>query len=297
MTDKPASACFIFNPAANRSGSRKQLKIIKSFVQEHWEESEVRVTEKKEDISRFARESAGMYELIVACGGDGTVNGVVNGIAGSGRTLGVIPLGSGNDFATSINLPDKTEDCLRILKQGNRKRIDLILCEGDADHWCANTLGIGLDGLANYLAGSIKRFKGRTVYILGILRAILKFRGTDIRLEVDGETLDNRLMMITACNGPEEGGGFIIAPDADNADGWIDLLVIDKISIPRLMWYVPKFLINPGENLKGINRYKCRNVLVKSEAPLAVHCDGEHLGHLNDIKLSIRSEFLEIMVP
>jgi diacylglycerol kinase (ATP) len=226
------------------------------------------------------------------------MNLVVNGIAGSNAHLGVLPLGNGNDFAKALGLPGDPLKALELIRNGKRGPLDLIRCRGDSETWCVNTLGIGLDGWANYYASQYQNVRGQAVYVLGILKAVCHFRGSNMQLIIDDEKMDKELLMVTVCNGPEEGGGFKVAPGASNSDGMIDLLTIEKMPVARILWYLPKFLFQPGKKLKGVRRVRCKKVTIESETPVAVHCDGQGLGtDIETISAEIRPGILQVIVP
>jgi len=298
MIKKEEKVCFIYNPSAGRGGAAWRFEELKEKAKKIWNNPEFRSTRSESDIAEFTRQSADKYDLIVACGGDGTVNKVVNVLAGSGVSLGLIPLGSGNDFAKALDIPHNLDSALAILQTGNIRNIDLIRCKGDADIWCINTLGIGLDGMANFFASSMRRLRGQPVYVIGVLKALYHFRGCRMTLYIDGAAIEKELLMVTVCNGSEEGGGFKVAPQANNSDGYIDLLLIEKMSVARVLWYLPKFMFEKRKDLKGVESIRCKSVSVSSESEVAVHCDGEHLGNnIKRIHAEIKSALMPVVVP
>lgn len=298
MKKNDEGICFIYNPSAGRGRTGRYLDRIRSKAEEFWENPEFRITQKESDIEEFARLAAQEFDLVVGCGGDGTMNLVINGIAGTKAHLGVLPLGNGNDFAKALGLPEDPLEALKLIHKGKRGPLDLIRCKVDSETWCINTLGVGLDGWANYYASQFPNVRGQAVYVLGILKAVYYFRGSNMRLIIDDEKMDKELLMVTVCNGPEEGGGFKVAPDASNSDGLIDLLIIEKISVARLLWYLPKFLLQPGKKLKGVKRVKCKKVSIESETPVAAHCDGQGLGtDIKTLSADIRPGILQVIVP
>ena len=298
MKKNDKGICFIYNPSAGRGRTGQYLDRIRSKAEEYWENPVFRVTQKESDIEEFARSAAQDFGLVVGCGGDGTMNLVINGIAGSNAHLGVLPLGNGNDFANALGLPRDPFKALELIYKGKRGPLDLIRCKGDTETWCVNTLGAGLDGWANYYASEFTKVRGQAVYVLGILKAVYYFRGSNMRLFIDEEKIEKELLMVTVCNGPEEGGGFKVSPGASNSDGLIDLLTIEKMSVARILWYLPKFLFQPGKKLKGVKRVRCKKVTIESDTPLAVHCDGQGLGtEIETLSAEIHPGMLQVIVP
>lgn len=298
MLKKSTRVCFIFNPAADRNRSARHIEWLKNEAKERWLHFEIDITQENQDVAELARSKAGEFDIIVACGGDGTVNHVVNGIAGTGAVLGVLPIGSGNDFVKTAKLDKTLPECLQLIYHGETTAIDLIKIEGDVKTWCANTTGIGLDGLANFYAHSYRRLKGHIVYVLGALQATFNFRGSTMKVRIDGAEHTSEYLMMTVCNGKWEGGSFYVAPKADMTDGKIDLLTIDKISIPRVLSYLPRFRWGPSEKMRGVNQLQCKSVELWSQKPLSVHTDGEFLGsEIKHLKLTVIEKILDVITP
>lgn len=287
MKKSCSSICFLLNPAAGKKDPEVLYRSIQKEAEARWDTIEVVTIQPNDSVAELAKQKAEKFDIIVACGGDGTVNSVVNGLAGTTAVLGVLPIGTGNDFAKAIQVNSSLLQCFDILETKEAIPIDLIQYSGDADGWCANTLGVGLDGLANYYSKSYKWLTGPIVYVIGAVKAAWDFRGTTIELTVDGETSTKKMVMITACNGKWEGGKFYLAPEADLTDGLINFITIGKISFPRILFYLPFFRWGPKTWMKELNSELVRNIEVKSAQPVAVHADGEHIG--SDIKtLNVR---------
>lgn len=288
--------CFIVNPVADRKRSARYIDWIKNESKKRWNYYEINITQKNQNVSGLAKSKSQTFDVIVACGGDGTVNQVVNGIVGTGTTLGVLPIGSGNDFVKSLKLPDSLPECFELLYLEHSVLIDLIRYTGDVKGWSANTMGIGLDGLANFYAGSYKFLRGHLIYIMGALKAAFKFRGAEIKLDVDGKKLDGNYLMVTACNGKWEGGNFHLVPEAELTDGVLHLFTIKKIPLPTILAYLPALRYGPSPGMKGLNTVKAGRVKLKSKTGLSVHNDGEHLGEsIKDLEIEIRKKVLSVI--
>jgi diacylglycerol kinase (ATP) len=298
MQKKRTRICFIFNPAADRNRSARHIDWLNRESKKRWEQFEINITRADQSVKKLAREKAARFDLVVACGGDGTINQVISGLVQTNAKLGVLPIGSGNDFVKTLHLDKTLPECMDILYAEQSSTIDLIRIEGDAEGWCANTIGIGLDGLANYYARNYKKLRGHAVYVMGAIRAAFDFRGSEMELIIDGNTSEKDYLMVTACNGKWEGGSFFIAPDADMQDGLIDVLTIDTISIPRVLVYLPRFRWGPSPAMKGVKTRQCKRLEIKSKKPVAVHSDGEHLGKsIHHLILSVEKKALRVITP
>lgn len=290
--------CFIINPSSNSSRSARHIEWIREEAGNRWRTYEISIMQEHQKLSAIASEKAKHFDVVVACGGDGTVSQIINGLAECTVQLGVLPIGSGNDFVKSLKLNRPLPECMEIIHQGHTTEIDLIKIEGDKEAWCSNTLGIGLDGLANFYAHESRSGRGPLIYFWGALKAIFTFRGTHMRLYTDRVLKDEPLLMVTACNGRWEGGTFHVAPNADMTDGLMDLLVIEKISIPRLIPYLIQFKKGPSYKMRGVSFFRAEECNLISDKGLAVHCDGEHLGSdIRHLELSVQKKALRVIIP
>jgi len=298
MQRNSSRICFIFNPAADRNRSHQHIKWLNRAVHERWKAPEIHIVGKNQDITETAHKKSHFFDIVVACGGDGTIHKVINGITGTDTALGLLPIGSGNDFVKTLGLNKSPAECLHIIDRGFRKRIDLIRFEGDASGWCANTLGLGLDGWANHFAHQNSSLKGALVYVYGAVKAAITFKGSRVILERDGEALQDHLLMVTACNGKWEGGNFLVAPHANITDGKMDLLTIQAMPLAQILAYLPRFRWGPSAQMNGVSLTTCKQLRYSSNKPIAVHCDGEELGiNIKDLQLFVAKNILEVIVP
>ena len=295
MERSPTPVCFILNPAADKSRSARHAEWLREEAEKRWSHFEIILSTADKPIRELASKKAEIFDIIVACGGDGTVHQVVNGIAGTGKGFAVLPVGTGNDFAKSLNLPESYEEILDLIYHNRFQNADLLRFKGDSEGWCVNTLGIGLDGLANHYSKSYTRLKGFIIYILGALKASFTFRGTQFSINSDEkEQSPDNYLMLTLCNGKWEGGTFYIAPEADLFDGRAELVTVKKISIPKILFYMICFKNGPAPWMKALESEKVRSFQFQSQRPVAVHADGEQLG--TDIS-HLRVEVAEGILP
>lgn len=278
MKKRSTRVCFIVNPTAGKNKSVQHIDWLNHEAGQRWEHYEIVITRKDESVTELARKKASDFDMIVACGGDGTINQVVNGIVTTDTIMGILPIGTGNDFVKTIKLNKPLPECLDLLYLERISFVDLIHCQGDAERWSANTLGIGLDGWANFYSKSFKWLKGSIIYMLGALKAVFKFRGAYFNLTVDGQSQDDDYLMITACNGNWEGGKFYLAPKASVTDGHFDLITIKKLPFLVILAYLSRFRWGPAKWMNRLNTQHAKSIEVTSDRPLAVHADGEHLG-------------------
>lgn len=280
---------FIVNPSANRSKALKQVGWLRNAVKEHWPGSRIVISKKAGDLARIGRDEAAKGHPVIACGGDGSINELINGVAGMDTVVGVLPMGSGNDFAKSMGIPLKKDAALRALRSADAAPIDLIRYDTNrGGGLCDNTLGIGFDGWANFHAHQNTVFKGTLQYLYATVKTAFTFKAVPMRLTLDELEITGDFLMVTVCNGTTEGGNFKVAPMADPTDGWMDVVMLGPLSIPGLFVRLPFFLTGSQFRFKDIRHMRCRSFSAEIGVPVGVHVDGEEVGE-NDVVV-VRAE-------
>ena len=166
---------FIVNPKAGEGRKLSHLSEIQSFCQEHNLKYETVLTKQPKEATNLARKAAHQFQVIVAVGGDGTVNEVVNGMVDSPAILGILPIGSGNDFAKEIGLSRNLKKDLKILLEGQTKEVDVGLA--NSQYYFINGLGVGFDGeAASRVRQFTKYFGGYPAYLMAVLRTLATYK-------------------------------------------------------------------------------------------------------------------------
>jgi YegS/Rv2252/BmrU family lipid kinase len=225
------------------------------------------------------------YDPIVAVGGDGTINEVVNGIKGAeanaGRRarLGIIPLGTGSDFIKTLDGVDANDIAagVRRIAASAPRSIDLgrvQVADGDSRYFI-NAVGMGLD--AQVAAESLKltRLKGMSVYLVAIIRALANYRAHPMTVEYDGQRLHRRLLFASIANGRCQGAGFWLTPTALVDDGILDLCLVDNMRLDQIIRYIPRLMEGTHTSLKQVTMGRARSIRVACSAPVPVATDGE----------------------
>lgn len=266
------SYCFIYNPGSNKYKSSQLLSRLKSHLR-HFSNSDLIVSQKIGDITEHARSAAGNYDVVVACGGDGTTREVAEGLIGTRARMGIIPMGSGNDFSKSVGIPADIKRAFSILEQGKTRPADLGRCN---DFYFINSLGFGFDGLTNRYASQMKPMPGGFKYTLAALKANINSYQFNADIMVDHRRINREYLMVTIANGPVEGGLFKIAPGADPGDGSMDLVLVRPFSRWILPSLLPFFLTGRQEIFAGVSRYPFQdNIRLTLNRPVDIHADGE----------------------
>ncbi|MDP4153849.1 MAG: diacylglycerol kinase family lipid kinase [Bacillota bacterium] len=269
---------FIINPAA---GKRNAAEFIKEEVGRLFPSSgsySIELTKKPGHAAEIAKKYAETGEpvRIYSCGGDGTLNEVLNGMYRyENAELAVFPSGSGNDFIKM--LAGRAAVNLESLVHGVAEKIDIIECEGTA---AINCVSAGLDAS---VANEVSKFKrlpfinGSTAYILSVLRCFLSHIGSKLQFELDGELYPQDTYLFgVAANGRYYGGGFMPAPNADMYDGMLDFVMVKKVSRFRMLTIIDEY--KKGTHLHHnniISLVRCTRARILSDKPIQMNLDGE----------------------
>ena len=267
---------FIVNPVAGKGKGIVAGKIIEEYCKSIKVDYKVIYTTKKGDAKKISSLYADNYDnIIYSVGGDGTLNEIVNGMAYSNASIGIIPVGSGNDFYKN-------------LLNNNANKIDLGMVN---DRYFANVASLGLDAEIAKFANEIKGYKipNEMIYILSIIKNCFAFNG----IEVSKENLLKKLTMITVCNGKFYGGGFKIAPNADLNDGLFDILEVSRLKKFETVKLLSKLVTGNHLKQKKINFYRADNVKYYSDLTLCCNIDGEIIKG-NSFEFSLKKDSIKI---
>jgi len=273
---------LIFNPIANLGRAWSTASSLRPVVQEFggadWSGT-VYPTHATELAYKAGLDG---YDLVIALGGDGTIHEVINGLMKLPKeqrpVLGVVPLGSGNDFAHTLGISSQSEVALRQVLGGTAQPVDVGVVEdnlGRREFWI-NTVGLGFDAVVTIRSRRIPIVHGFTVYFLAVLQTILlNYIPFHIKVKMDDQNWEETDLMFVACNGKREGGGFQVAPEADPFDGKLDLIAVTKIPRLKMLYTLPYFLNGSQNRLSYIRSGKFKKLELTSDHPLIIHTDGE----------------------
>ena len=295
---------LILNP---RSGSGKSEKLIPR-IRNHFRVNKIHfdlhVTTFPDDARRVAREVKESYPIIIAGGGDGTVNEVVNGIAGSDGILGILPFGSGNDFANTLAYPKQFNKCLQVLTKQQIRSIDLgsievvnFALEKKNKHFI-NAVGIGLDAEVANEARKIYWAHGLAKYAIAAMKVLLRYKAEfSVVIGTEFES-EGKHLLISIGNGKSSGGGFYLTPQALLDDGLLDVCIAKNLSVPEILKIFPFVLVGKHAGFQKIDIKRTKKLVVKAQTNLPVHADGEVIGlDIREISVEIMPLGIRILTP
>lgn len=224
---------FIYNPTAGKGKAQRFREAIEARLKAlgvaytFWE------TNGRKDATRIARELTQRGETdIIAMGGDGTVNEVLNGLDDPSKVkLGLIPCGSGNDFAAAIGIPLTPEGALDVLLKEQPKFTDYMECSGVRG---LNVIGAGIDVEVLKRCYKAKVLKGSLNYFVSLVISLIKFRFYHFDARLNGRSGSHVGLIVCACNGRRFGGGMSICPEASFDDGLLDVVMVEDVTKPMV---------------------------------------------------------------
>ncbi|TFB12309.1 diacylglycerol kinase family lipid kinase [Candidatus Marinimicrobia bacterium MT.SAG.3] len=283
---------LIINPAAGRGKTSKLSKRVISEFEKRGIDFDYEYSTKLRHAVEISRKASTEFQKVIAVGGDGTVNEVGEGLVGSDVIFGVIPLGSGNDFAKENGIPSKISDAVGVILSDNFHLIDVIKVN---DRVSLNTAGIGFNGIVSEVAKSVKYLKGMSVYIWSVVKTAVRYKSIPLKISINGRLIEDDIFMVSICNSKSEGGGFIMAPDAKNDDGLFDVTIIRHTGYTKLFLNLNKALTGNLNKLKEVETIKGNSILIESEYPMPVHVDGEVISLvLHKVEASILKSSLKV---
>ncbi|HLW35415.1 MAG TPA: YegS/Rv2252/BmrU family lipid kinase [Chthoniobacterales bacterium] len=275
--DKPY---IIFNPTAGSAGrrddTRQRLKKLEPLA--------FRTTRRRGDAEKWARHArAAKARVIVVAGGDGTLNEVVNGLHPLTPTMciGLVPLGTGNDFARTMGLPFSIEENLEVLRFGKRTRIDVVRVKSKkTSRYFVNVSAGGFSGIVGEkMTRQIKRTWGPLAYVRGAAAALLDLHAykTDIALD-DRERFSAELYNVVVANGRFVAGGLPIAPTADPTDGKLEVVLIPKLGAAEMALLAAEIVLGKHLSSNATIFRQARKIVVRSRSGMYFDVDGELVG-------------------
>jgi YegS/Rv2252/BmrU family lipid kinase len=301
---------IILNPRAGSGLGERELPQLRRLLKDRNLEYDLTCTTEIGHAAKLAAEAArDGFKVVVAAGGDGTSNEVINGLMEGRDTsvnspaLGVISLGRGNDFAHAIGIPTALEEAIDVLIAGNRRVIDVGQVFGGNSpqgRFFGNCVGVGFDAVATIETAKLPRFGGFLSFLIAILKTIFLYhRGPEICLEYDGQSIALATLMVSIMNGRRLGDGFWMAPEAVMDDGLFDLCIARQVSRRRILSLIPHFM--RGTQATQDEIITCRGKKIAIEAltgVLPAQTDGEILCiDGKELRIDLLPRALEVISP
>lgn len=270
-------AHVILNPAAGRGAARwAKDPVARAFRAQGWKVDVVETEHPGHGGPLAAQAVQAGAQCIVAVGGDGAVHEVANGLlaARSSAVLGVVPIGSGNDFAKLVGVHG--HDVSRAVARIVTARERLFDAGRVLNEYFVNSLGFGFGPAVVKTRNAMPGLKGFLSYLVPVVRTFARFQPPLFEVEADGFQERGRMMMVEVCNGTTAGGSYRFAPDADPTDGRIDACLIRRVGLLRFLVALPRVMRGTHVRMPEVAMVRTTQLRIRSpEEPLLLHLDGE----------------------
>jgi len=293
-----ARISFVINGAA---GAANDLAAVRQQISSRLPRARLLLSREPGDVTTLARSAAQQSDIVIAAGGDGTLNEVVNGLAEhfSAVRLGLLPLGTGNDFARAIGMPDSLSASIETLLLGETKRVDVIRVKtATRVHYMINVSAGGFSAQVDEkLTDDVKERWGPLCYARSFVAALAELQDyrTEIVLDDGAERLDAPAYNVIVANGRYVAGGVPIAPSARIDDGAADLIILPVASLPRLALLARATLAGTHLETDQLIFRRARKIQITSQPPMRFNTDGELIGN-DPVAFEVLPQAIECIV-
>ena len=270
----------ILNPIADRGRAAEKAEAISQGLRARGVSFSLFRTEAPGHATELALKARKEgFSVVAAAGGDGTVNEVAQALMDTEIALGVLPIGSGNDFSRALGIPKALPQALEVLCRGTVKKVDVgkVITEDPQGRFFFNCFGAGIDGQIALDYKRMRFLRGELGYLWAAVLEVFRFRGVQARVEAEGFSYEGRVVLLPLQNGPFAGGGFQLAPGARPDDGFLDMVVVDDLSILRRIPVLKSLRDGTYSRFSEVRRVRVKRVRIELERPLPAHLDGEIL--------------------
>jgi diacylglycerol kinase (ATP) len=276
---------FLVNPASANGATARRWPKLRARAAELGLDGDELLSERPGQLTELARDAAGDGRLLVVVGGDGTLNEVANGIAGSGAEIAVLPNGTGQDFGRTHGIPTRFDDAVRVALEGTPREVDLGRAvyrapEGtDESRIFANVGSVGMSGaVARRANGMSKALGGKATFYYALVREFARWKNTEVTVTCDGEERRGPMHDVIVANGRWHGGGMKLAPGADPADGLFDVVLIGDVTKLDFVTTSPKLYGGGHIGHPRVEVLRGAVLTVDGAGPLPLELDGEVAG-------------------
>lgn len=301
--------CVIVNPIAGRGAGMKAIREIRSILEKLEVDYDLIMTDYPGHAITLAEDAGSNgYATVVAVGGDGTANEVINGLmqaANNGKltsSLAVIPVGRGNDFSFGMGVPQELEAACQLLAEGKTRKIDVGFVKGGNfpdGRYFGNGIGIGFDTIVGFEAAKLPPFiSGIPAYLIAAIKTIfLYFDAPLLQLDIDGEVIEQPCLLVSVMNGRRMGGSFMFAPESTSDDGLLNLCIAHKVSRMQVLGLFPKVMSGTQQSHQAIKMPTGESVKIKAlTGSLPVHADGETICEAGEaIEVTVLKQQLQLI--
>lgn len=282
------------NPISGGRDKRRIPGLIEKHLDKNIYEYRISYTERVEHGYMLAKAAVkDNYDVIVAVGGDGTVNEVSKAIINTNVVLGIIPFGSGNGLARSLKVPLNAAKAIQVL---NTIKIDIIDSAKLNEHYFFNVAGSGFDAHISQCFANNK-IRGFVGYVKTTFQELRKYIPQEYSLTLDGVIYTRKAFIVSIANSSQYGNDAHIAPRADVKDGWLDVVIVKPMAWYMIPLVALRMFNKTAESSKYVEMFQAKVILIKREIEAAIHLDGEPRMEQKDMMIEILPLSLKVIVP
>jgi diacylglycerol kinase (ATP) len=287
---------LIFNPHAGRGRSQALLAQALAFFRQHNLDINVLTTERINHATELVCQLP-LDAVVLSLGGDGTLHEVVNGCIYTGRTVGILPAGSGDDFAFALGLErHDLQQALEVIRRGKIKTVDTASVNGET---FINAFGVGFDADVAYGIYKAPKFlKERNAYFYSIFATLSRLENIPVVVTIDdNQIFSGPALLVSTQNGPRTGGSFLFAPEAKLDDGFLDVVIAGKFGRLGTLDILPKVLKGTHVHHPKVKIVRGKTVKLEWSRPRPGHMEGELLEPATTFEVRIQTASLNVFAP
>lgn len=287
---------LIHNPVAGRGRSRGVARVVQERLAQHGTDARIWTTHHPGHATEIVRELP--YDAtVVAVGGDGTVHEVAKSCIGTDRTLAVVPVGSGDDYAHALGLTrGRIDHAVDVVLAGRTRTIDTAICNGEP---FVNAVGVGFDAEVGRRVPEAPRYlRGIGAYLWSVAVSLRELTPVVATIEADDRRVHHGPCLLASCqNGPRTGGSFLFAPMAVLDDGALELLVAGDVRRWGTLGLLPRVLVGRHLSHPKVRHVRAQRVSMRWEAPRDWHTEGETFTPASTFEIEVRPASLRVVAP
>ena len=290
---KKHNICFIYNPISGTRKSGRFDELIRNNLDLDKFDYTIRETKTPKDATRLASVAAQeKFDIVVAAGGDGTINEVVQGIGNSQLMMGIIPMGSGNGLARHLEIPLEADKAVKVLNKMNTRTIDIATING---YPFASIAGLGFDARVANKYRKLKK-RGFYGYFRVVTREFFSYREREYTLTFNDQKITRKALLLSIANSNQFGYNTVIAPTAQVDDGLLDIVIVKKFPVGELPRMIGLLFTGRIDQSPYIESFKTKEIFVVRKRGKRVNIDGEAIKMGNEIFIRILPAAIKVIV-
>jgi YegS/Rv2252/BmrU family lipid kinase len=286
-------ALFIINPVSGGKKKDGVPELVEKYLDPTIFEYDIEFTTGIFHAHDLAKAAVGEYEIVVAVGGDGTVNEIASALAGTDTVLGVIPFGSGNGLARFLTIPMDAEGAIKTMNAGRTITIDAGKMNGQ---WFFNMAGMGFDAHISHVFANGSTKRGFVSYFKSSIQEISTYKSKNYHIEVDGVAYDREAFMLSMANSSQYGNNAHVSPTASVQDGLLDVCIIKPFPLWRFPEMGLRMFTKTADSSKYVEIIKGKHIVIARQQEGPIHLDGEPQVAGTDIDIEVVPNALHVIV-